>query len=447
MPAFRWFSIAAALGVAVLCLSAPVARAESDAIQDILDVLREKGLIDEETEQRILLKSQTDPNPHVASGPMKTMKEHLEWTGDLRIRNEQFWYSDSFGTERDDRNRWRYRLRIGFKTRITDWAQVGIRLATGSSYNSTNQTLGDSDRFRDTEFGVDPISVNQAWVKFTLPEPLAIDLKPSFTIGKISNPFTWKHGKDWLLWDRDITPEGMNLHAGWDLSEHARVFGNIAYFIIDERSSNSDVKLVAYQLGSEFDVGFADLGLRGSWYDYRSLDDSFEERSVDTGNLPGAFDGGKARVGEIAAYSRFGMWERWPLLLYGSLIQNFEAESTTIAGVGSAGKENDAWGLGFEFGSPKEWFLFGGGYFYVEANSVMSLVTDSDIFDARTNREGYALYLARNLSERIQLKFTFFDGEEIDDDDVFNLVGTPGADPAGDGSNRRRLQSDLSFRF
>ena len=30
-------------------------------------------------------------------------------------------------------------------------------------------------------------------------------------VGKQANPFLWKNGKDILIWDNDITPEGVAL--------------------------------------------------------------------------------------------------------------------------------------------------------------------------------------------------------------------------------------------
>ena len=187
----------------------------------------------------------------------------LEWSGDLRIRNEQFWYDrDLNGVERDNRNRFRYRLRFGFKKELNDWLTVGARLASGVASNSGNVSLGDSSEFNDEDFGNDAISIDQAY------------------------------------------------------------------------------------------------------------------------------------------------------------------------------------GLGFEVGSSKKLFKAGFGWFHVEANATPALITDSDLFDAHTNREGYTAYFQKRLFNVLTFKLTYFDGEEIEDDAPFGFPAS-----AGSGSDRRRLQSDLSIRF
>ncbi|MEE8312735.1 MAG: hypothetical protein V3R91_00330, partial [Myxococcota bacterium] len=113
--------MATAFAVLIAMPAAP-SGASDDPIEEIVGVLRDHGLIDEATEQKILVKNR---NRAVSASDSKLL-DGWEWSGDLRLRNEQFWYDDSFGVPaQDDRNRFRYRLRFGFKKKLSDVFTVG----------------------------------------------------------------------------------------------------------------------------------------------------------------------------------------------------------------------------------------------------------------------------------------------------------------------------------
>ena len=132
--------MATAFAVLIAMPAAP-SGASDDPIEDIVGVLRDHGLIDEATEQKILVKNR---NRAVSASDSKLL-DGWEGSGDLRLRNEQFWYDDSFGAPaQDDRNRFRYRLRFGFKKKLSDVFTVGMRLASGVAANSANVTFGQA---------------------------------------------------------------------------------------------------------------------------------------------------------------------------------------------------------------------------------------------------------------------------------------------------------------
>ncbi len=415
---------------------------EGDAIADIVQVLRDQGLIDAATETKILAKSER----RAAAASSPRLLEGFEWFGDLRIRNEQFWFDrDINGVEPDNRNRFRYRLRFGFKRRLNDWLTVGVRLASGVTTNSTNVSFGDSSEFPDPDFGNDAISIDEAYLRVALPEPDGMDLETSLVAGKFSNPFTWKNGEDYLIFDNDITPEGFYLTSTWRPSEQTSLFATLGYYVIDENSSTKNPKILGAQLGGQTAVADGiELGLRGSWYEWRSLDDGFIGRTAEFGSLRGAYNFGEqqAQVGELFGFARVETSSDWPALVYGQVIRNFNAEDDPRNPLGPVDAEDQAYGFGFEVGSSKKLFKAGFGWFHVEANATPALITDSDLFDAHTNREGYMAYFEKVLFKTVTFKLTLFDGQEIEDDPPF------GAPPsAGSGSDRRRLQSDFSVRF
>jgi hypothetical protein len=435
---------------ALLALGPSTAGAEaaSAAVEEIVAVLRDRGLIDDATAQSILVKNRVQAAPAPSSSAGGDAGAGLEWSGDVRVRNEQFWFDEAFGSERDDRNRWRYRARLGVAKQIHPRVRAGFRVTSSLEHNSTNISFGDSGNGSalPEDFGRDAVGIDHAWIQFTALERGGLGLRA--IAGKFENPLLWKNGRsDLMLWDGDITPEGLALSGSWKLTETTRLHSTLGYFVIDENSGSKDPKVVAAQLGGETQLGDAlRVGGRASWYEWRSLDDAFIARSFDfavgdtAGNFAGAFDDGRARTGELAAFLRWGGVEAWPLLAYASFAHNFSAETTLVPGLGRVGKEDDAWGLGLEVGRAQGPLLLGAGYFHVEANATPARFTDSDLFDGDTNRRGFLLYAERDLARNVSLRFSLFDGREIEDDPPFSAAD-------GTGADRTRLQSDISVKF
>ncbi|MGH8165448.1 MAG: putative porin, partial [Rhodanobacteraceae bacterium] len=99
------------------------------------------------------------------------------------------------------RNRARYRLRIGLKgTLIDDWF-FGLRLETSTNPRSTNVTFGDDTAAGPGPFAKnsDGISVGQAYFGYKGFPGLKL------TAGKMPNPFVTSS----MVWDGDINPEGL----------------------------------------------------------------------------------------------------------------------------------------------------------------------------------------------------------------------------------------------
>lgn len=428
--------------LAALSTAAParIARAAEDPVEDIVAVLRDKGLIDDATEQQILAKrmrQQAAVAPAVAAGGFQFL-DGFTWFGDLRLRNEQFWYDSSFGDEADDRNRFRYRARIGFTKQVSQTLTVGMRLASGADFNSTNETFGGND-----DFARDTIAIDQIWAELALPG--SETWTHGVAGGKLNNPFLWKNGADRLIWDSDISPEGFYYRAQGALGGGAKLFGTAGYFLVSEESGAKDPKLFALQLGASAPLGSGnEIGARISGYEWRALDDDTIARNLagagptTGGNLAGAFDG-RARIAESSAYLKLAKLPGGGLL-WTSYARNLLADSTF-----PQGDEDTALGAGLELGDEKQLARFGAGYMRIEANSILARFGDSDLFDGFTNREGFFVTLSRELASRVLLRVTLFDGEEI----RTRAVPAGQGDVAREGgrADRKRLQSDIEIKF
>jgi hypothetical protein len=376
------------------------------------------------------------------------------WSGDFRLRDEQFWYGRAFGGSADDDNRFRYRARLGFTKQVNSWALVGLRLASGTGdYRSTNVSFGQQSNWA-------PYSVylDRAYGQFTLPDPGGIGLSTSVIAGRVENPFLWKNGLDKIVWDEDISPTGFAIKSSFKPAEGAKVFATVGYFPELTQSSRTEAKVWGFQLGGSAAVAEkVSVGARASFYDWDnvSADPNFAINPTPTansnqrfGNLPTAFDD-DVRVGESSAYVTWSGIEGWPAIVWGTIAYNFTAEAGTVLGA-SVDAEAAAYGYGIEIGDPKHWFLLGVEYSYVPANAVLALYTDSDMFDGYTNREGFGVYVAREVAPNTEFKVSLWDGEPIKT--TASGGGNGPYNPntwtsANQQANRRRLQADLNFKF
>jgi len=153
----------------------------------------------------------------------------LKIYGDLRGRFDGIYLeNDMNGVPNADRNRLRYRLRVGATATLKDNLELGFRFTSGEPQSS---------------FGGDPISgntsfqdngskkflwVDQAYGRWT---PINNDTwKLRGTIGKMENPFVLSH----MVFDQDYTPEGIGLSGNYNFNkEHSLQLGG-GFFWLDE---------------------------------------------------------------------------------------------------------------------------------------------------------------------------------------------------------------------
>ena len=123
------------------------------------------------------------------------------------------------------------------------------------------------------------------------------------------------------------------------------------------------------------------------------------------------------------------------------MVNNFSAQSLSGSNVG---REGLGWSAGLEIGDKKKYVMLGAGYFLIQANAGPARLIDSDLFDGRTNRKGWAIYGAKQILANTDLQFKLFLGEPLEDD--ITIDGTPYVDALED-SDRIRLQSDVIVKF
>jgi hypothetical protein len=157
----------------------------------------------------------------------------LKFSGDFRGRFEQNNAEDAAYRERD---RFRYRLRVGVAASLIDQFDVGFRLASGNPFNgaangglpiTANQDLNslDSRKF---------IWIDAAYAKWT---PFVGDFTLSGTIGKMDNPFVLSN----MVWDGDLDPEGGALQASYKINNQHSIRAVGAFFVLNEINQTTPV--------------------------------------------------------------------------------------------------------------------------------------------------------------------------------------------------------------
>ncbi|MBA3652419.1 MAG: putative porin, partial [Chthoniobacterales bacterium] len=235
-----------------LIAGAAVARAQDSGA--LLELLVKKGLISDQEAEDVradLVKE----NAGTAAGKLKlsTPLTELEIYGDARVRYEirtaKTGEPNTIDSPSDStqRNRARYRLRLGLRgTLVDDWF-FGLRLETSTNPRSTNITFGD-DSSVNGPFSKDSdrISVGQAYLGYKGLRDF------TFTVGRMQNPFVTTT----MTWDPDINPEG--LAEQW---KHTFVLGGqpAATSVTDGKDGKADVAAKSKASPMKLDL-FVNLG-------------------------------------------------------------------------------------------------------------------------------------------------------------------------------------------
>jgi hypothetical protein len=367
-----------------------------------------------------------------------------------------------------ERERERYRLRLGLRgTLLDDWF-FGVRLETNAKDRSTNVTFGDDTSTSSPggggpfAKGSDGVDVGQAYVGYKGFKDVTL------TGGKMPNPLLSTR----MVWDPDLNPEG--LAEQW---KHTFVFGggppppppsyskdgkdgkavalgppaepflkldlfaNFAQFVYDDSNPenplgaratttangpnqlvpNTDAFLLAWQVGAKFEFPhILYFQLAPTLYNYTGNGDTFNIH----------YQGGSPYVTNSAslAQNQTGInsllvfdlpaeigWKAWglPMRLYGDFAVNLEGdERAAAAGQPGQGSQRYAYTLGLGIGQLKkknDWQL-DVWYQHAEQYALDPNLIDDDWFNGQLNIHGVGVTAAYNLSAAVNLTLNYGHG-------------------------------------
>jgi len=306
-----------------------------------------------------------------------------DWKGDIRYR-----YQSGIQEHQDhSRDRHRLRVRFGMNAWINEELSAGLRLATGKESDpiSRNQTL-------DNEFGPKNIMLDEAFINY---HPMMFNGDVNLLLGKRATKSTL-FVEDDLLWDGDLTLEGITLQYGKDIKGKQKSgFGAIAgWYSIDEGKSENDPYFVSLQgayKGSASDLKY-DLGV--GYHDFVHYYTDYDMNIVEFfGSIGGKVSG-------------------TPWKLYGMYAFNTASQDDNIFIDDS---ERDAYMVGVKLGKAKKPGQLEGSaeYVHIESDAVAAEFTDSDRNGGGTNCEGFKLNAKYQLIQNMTLGVTYFNFNDI----------------------------------
>jgi hypothetical protein len=400
-----------------------------------------------------------------------------------------------------ERERERYRIRLGLRgTLLDDWF-FGVRLETNASNRSTNVTFGGDSANGPFSKNDDGVFVGQAYGGYKgLPDT-------TLTVGRMPNPLV----NTLMVWDPDINPEG--LAEQW---KHTFVFGggapppapsfgkdgyskdgkavvsplppsepflkldlfaNFGQFVYDDASPSNPLGtrstttqptgekqltpdtnafLLAWQVGARFNFprNFY-FQLAPTLYNYTGNGKDFNIHYQ--GGDPTLTNAKSLAQNQNGINSLFVFdipaeigWKMWgvPMRIFGDFATNFEADDrAAAAGHPGKGDQRYAFQIGGGVGQLKakhDWQI-DVWYQQSEQYALDPNLVDDDIFDARLNMQGVAAKVGYNLSAAVNLSLTYNYGWRYD-----NSLGTGGT-PIAIGINpldRYQLFfADLNIKF
>jgi len=328
------------------------------------------------------------------------------WKGDIRYRYESKMTDDDISaTDDHSRDRHRIRVRFGVSPWINEELSAGLRLATGSTDDpiSRNQTLGDG-------FTAKNILLDEAYINY---HPMFLNGDVNLLLGKRENKKTL-FVEDDLVWDGDLTLEGISLQYGKDIDGKQKDgFGAIAgwYFIDEMSKTENDPYLLAFQgtyKGAASDLKY-DIGV--GYYDYVHFD--LDNSTAQLGFEP-TFDyrGKDFNIVELFG-SIGGKVSGTPWKLYGQYAFNTAKQNADNYAIDNS--ERDAYLVGLKLGKAKNPGQLEGSAEYVRIEQdAVTIFTDSDRNGGRsTNLEGFKLSTKYHLVQNMTIGATYMNFQDI----------------------------------
>ncbi len=357
--------------------------------------------------------AQTSAPPNLPPAPApKTWADAITFKGDFRYRYERIRDDSKRDADGDTytRERDRIRARLGAEAKCNDQLKAGIELSTGQSDPvSGNQSLGDG-------FGKKEFRLSLAYADFSFLGDRPHELRA--IAGKMKNPFLTF--PDDLVWDGDLTPEGLALKGRLD-SGVATLQANGGSFWVQERGDKDDLMLYAVQGAATLQF-LPELGLTigASCYAYQHMKGydvvDWENKNNAYGNstVNGTVSGGatnKAWASEFVPVVYFAQLDLWvaglPLAVYAQELSNVDADRFDrghLYGV-SLGKAKN----------PRTWEV-GYSYAELEKDATVGMFTDSDRWGGGTDGKGHKVYGKYQIMRNLQAGVTYFlDEKKISD--------------------------------
>jgi hypothetical protein len=505
------------IAVILSSLLAPMSMLRAQDAGALLDLLVKKKLItDQEAEE---VRAELTKETATTSGgkwKLSTPITEIELYGDIRLRyqynggqtddNSPLAHAANGIAGKDDwqeRERERYRLRLGLRGTLADDWFFGIRFETNASSRSTNVTFGDETTGGPFAKNSDTVNVGQAYLGYKGFKDITL------TGGKMPNPLV----NTLMVWDPDINPEGLaeqwkhtyNFEFGGGAASEPTqgyskeggkgfvapaasepfklkldLFVNLAQFVYDDSNPenplgpratttsqvgrvrgtqlipNTDAFLLAWQAGAKltFPKNIF-LQIAPTLYNYTGNGDTFNihyQGGDPTKTNAVSLAQNQTGINSLLVFDL--PWEvGWkigelPMHIFGDFAANLEADARArAAGHPGFGDQRYAYQAGAGVGQLKakhDWQI-DVWYQHAEQYSLDPNLIDDDIFDGRLNMHGVAAKAGYALSDAMIFSVTWAYGWRYDDN--LGTGGTPIAIGINPLDQYQFFVADLNIKF
>ncbi len=366
------------------------------------------------------------------TGPKATWPDRISLSGDFRYRHESIdaERNANGGVDwRDGRSRHRIRARAMISAIVNDEWDAIIRLATGQ-----RELFVDNRR----DMIADPVSTNQTLTQSFSKKDWWLDLAyfdfhPASVKGlnvyggKINNPF-FTPGATELIWDGDLTPEGIGVVYSRPLSEKDTLNLAGGGFWVQESSAGADTSLWGIQSYWKHAMDKDYILAGAGYFDYANIQGLADRYGILAGNTP--TPGGGAWGSDFNLFEMFAEYGTHigglPVSFYGDWVNNLSAVTDKDTG----------WLIGTSINKCKDPGSWAARYNYreLQADAVVGAFTDSDFIGGGTDGKGHEFGFDYQLHKNVQLGLTYF----------YNQLDR-GA--GSNGLDYRRLQADIVVKF
>ncbi|HVJ06053.1 MAG TPA: putative porin [Candidatus Saccharimonadales bacterium] len=388
-------------------------------------------------------------------GALESLNSRFRFSGDVRVRYENFFQRSSAPSHPEDKERFRLRLRFGVDGKVSEDFVGGLAIATGSQADptSTNQTLGDSGN--SPNFERKTINLDRAYITWN---PQAYKWL-SVTGGKFAYPWVRTNP----TFDPDINPEGFSEKVTFKTSnaflKEVSATGLQLVLQTNNASTTPNTDSWAYggQVGAKLQIGsrwtmvptYALLNFvrpNGAIFGVKGAGPAFAPNFMDNCTKTGVKYGSATGTGFCSNFQysdlivsnvvKTGI-ERLPLGFTGEYEKNLRANPSPIDQ-----KHHDTlYYLEASLGQLKNKgdVQFGYAYTHTEQDAVISSFVESDQFH-QTNNEQNRIFFTWKVRSNTTLGYTQWIGRFLD----MKLV------PAATATNNpylKRGQLDVVYSF
>lgn len=467
----KFFGALAAVAVTAAVIPAAAPTAAASQVDLLIEKLVEKKILTRLDAESIRAEIETAESKSFKDEFKKAASwaDGLTSKGDVRLRYEAFSRESEDSSDRN-RFRFRFRLRWGLEKKFNDEWRAGFRIASGSGTTdatSTNQTF-------DGEFGLKDVFFDRAYAQYT-PTARWKEIIPAIDhveigAGKVENPYDRDKWNTTIIWDGDVTPEGIyeqvdfNLYQNPDDSNHWLKLNTLmGQWVLDEDSNLSpgDHEMLSYGVGATYQwaKGYKS-SFKFTYYDWQDYAQFLKTSSA----LSNALGGNDREVEDFKILNFYGdisfevptwWWGVQPMKVYGDYAHNTDAQTIANGTDGSSALQNpslrndedDAFSIGAKLGKAKDpgTWEFGYEYLYIEPNAVVGVFSESDLGVGHANNKGHKVSLKYMLHKSIELNFTAWLVERVNKTKL--TYGASDLRPNGDDDQVLRTQLDLAYKF